>query len=74
MHGQTNVLKFLKNCVKFKVKKAKKLTMEAVSSAGDEYVYFFYFFSTPRKCKPIFHNIIIIIIRYQRIKRFMYLI
>jgi hypothetical protein len=64
--------------------------MEAVSSAGDEYVYFFYFFSMPRKCKPIFCNIIIIIIvvvvvvvvfvfvvvvvRYQRIKRFMYLI
>jgi hypothetical protein len=45
--------------------------MEAVSSAGDEYVYFFYFFSLPRECKPSFCNMFIIIIRYQRIKRFM---
>jgi len=37
--------------------------MEAVSSAEDEYVYVFYFIFMPRKCKPIFRNIIIIIVR-----------
>jgi hypothetical protein len=38
--------------------------MKAVSFAEDEYVYFCYFFSMPRECKPRLCNIIIIIIRY----------
>jgi hypothetical protein len=36
--------------------------MEPVGFAGDECVYFLYFFITPRECKPRFCNIIIKII------------
>jgi hypothetical protein len=36
------------------VEYAKKLHMESVGSAGEEYVYFFNFFTRPRECKPVF--------------------
>jgi len=42
--------------------------MKSAGSAGDEYIFFSFKFTTPKKCKQSYCKIII---RYKRIKRFM---